>query len=148
MRQSRLQHQFVEFIPEKIEEGVLYISVEYRTMTHKCCCGCGAEVVTPLGPTDWRLIFDGKSVSIEPSVGSWSLPCRSHYWISNGQVRWAEGWSKAQVQRGRESDARAKRAYFEREVAEQASVPIRLEAPRAGPKVSWWERVLRSLGRR
>lgn len=148
MRQSRLQHQFVEFIPEKIEEGVLYISVEYRTMTHKCCCGCGAEVVTPLGPTDWRLIFDGKSVSIEPSVGSWSLPCRSHYWISNGQVRWAEAWSKSQVQSGRESDARVKRAYFAREAEQTAAVPRKIEMAKPGPTPTWWERVLRALQRK
>ncbi|MGE3320765.1 MAG: DUF6527 family protein [Phycisphaerales bacterium] len=114
-------------------------------MTHRCCCGCGAEVVTPLGPTDWRLIFDGKNVSIEPSVGSWSLPCRSHYWITNGQVRWAESWSHAQVARGRESDARAKRTYFENEVAERPAL-VEAEQPKE-PSRPWWQRMLDAVRR-
>ncbi|WP_318271273.1 hypothetical protein [Sphingobacterium cellulitidis] len=46
-----LQHKFVEFMPEKVEEGVLYVSIEYCTAIHKCVCGCGHEVVTPLSPT-------------------------------------------------------------------------------------------------
>jgi hypothetical protein len=50
-----IQHKFVEFMPEVIEEGVLYISVEYCTSVHKCACGCGNEVVTPLSPTDCSL---------------------------------------------------------------------------------------------
>jgi len=43
-----ITHKFVEFIPEKIEEGVLYISIQYCTAIHNCVCGCGNEVVTPL----------------------------------------------------------------------------------------------------
>jgi hypothetical protein len=61
--------------------GVLYVSPGYATVTHLCCCGCGAEVVTPLSPTDWKLTFDGVAISLSPSVGNWSLPCRSHYFI-------------------------------------------------------------------
>jgi Family of unknown function (DUF6527) len=33
-----------------------------------CCCGCGEKVVTPLRPTDWKLIFDGKTISLDPSL--------------------------------------------------------------------------------
>ena len=85
-----LTHEFVEFIPDMIEEGKLYVSIEYATTVHKCCCGCGKEVVTPLSPTDWKLIFDGKTVSLDPSIGNWSFPCRSHYWIRNNWALWAE----------------------------------------------------------
>ena len=53
----KIAHRFVEFIPDQIEEGILYISIEYCTAIHKCICGCGNEVVTPLSPTDWELEF-------------------------------------------------------------------------------------------
>ena len=91
---TALKHEFVEFIPDQLEEGKLYVSIEYATVAHKCCCGCGKEVVTPLSPTDWKLIFDGKFVSLDPSIGNWSFQCKSHYWIRNGRVQWALQWSQ------------------------------------------------------
>ncbi len=33
-------------------ERTLYISIPYVTAAHKCPCGCGEEIVTPLSPTD------------------------------------------------------------------------------------------------
>jgi len=136
MKRDHLQHRFVEFIPEQLDEGVLYVSVEYMTVAHKCCCGCGREVSLPLSPTDWRLIFDGKSISLEPSIGSWSLPCKSHYWITNNRVRWAAQWSPAQVQAARTSDARRKSAYFGK--ATKATTPT---TGTGGPaKEGRWER--------
>ena len=104
MRHDQLQHRFVEYIPERLEDGVLYISIEYMTVTHLCCCGCGQEVSTTLSPTDWRLIFDGKTVSLEPSIGSWSLPCQSHYFITRNRVVWAKKWSAAEIEAGRQYD--------------------------------------------
>jgi len=53
-----MEHKFVEFIPAKPEEGILYISIEYKTATHLCACGCGERVVTPLSPVDWKLTFN------------------------------------------------------------------------------------------
>jgi hypothetical protein len=76
-------------MPERLDDGVLYVSLEHATMVHSCACGCGSEVVLTLSPTDWRLTYDGEAVSVWPSVGSWSLPCRSHYFIERGLVRWA-----------------------------------------------------------
>lgn len=108
MRHEQLQHRFVEYIPERLEEGVLYVSLEYMTVTHLCCCGCGHEVSTTLSPSDWRLIFDGKTVSLEPSIGSWSLPCQSHYFITRNRVVWAPKWSRAEIEAGRRFDAERK----------------------------------------
>lgn len=87
-----IQHKFVELIPDVLEQDVLYITLEYATAVHKCACGCGNEVVTPLSPKDWKMIFDGKTVSIYPSIGNWRFPCRSHYWIENNQVIDANRW--------------------------------------------------------
>jgi hypothetical protein len=106
-------HKFVEFIPDELDEGVVYVSTRFATVAHKCFCGCGNEVVTPLSPTDWTLSFDGKSISLDPSVGSWNLPCRSHYWIRRNIVQWAPKWSQREVDAARSTDAKNKRQYFE-----------------------------------
>ena len=86
---SSMQSEFVRFVPEVLSEGVLYVSIPFRTVIHKCCCGCGSEVVTPLGPSGWELTLDGESVSLSPSIGLWALDCKSHYWIRGNEVVWA-----------------------------------------------------------
>ena len=86
MRQHMVRPEFVAVIPERLEDGVLYICERYRTVAHKCCCGCGQEVITPLGPADWSLRREGKSVTLHPSIGNWSFPCRSHYFIRRNKV--------------------------------------------------------------
>ncbi len=145
MRHDYLQHRFVEFIPEQIEAGVLYISVEYMTVTHLCCCGCGQEVSTTLSPTDWRLIFDGKTISLEPSIGSWSLPCQSHYFITRNRVVWAPRWSTGEIEAGRQGDAANK---VQHRAAESSEVPVKLPLPdlpkpqkaKKGGMLSWLRR--------
>lgn len=111
-RLSTLRPEFVDLIPGAINDGVLYISMKYATARHKCCCGCGNEVATPLTPTDWSLTFDGETVSLNPSIGSWSLPCRSHYWIRRSRVQWAGRWSEKRITAARAADEAAKRKYY------------------------------------
>jgi hypothetical protein len=110
---ATLKHEFVRLIPEALEEGTLYISVEFATASHKCFCGCGHKVVTPLAPAGWELTFNGESVSLYPSIGNWSLTCRSHYWIEDGRVRWAPQWSDEEVRAGRARDGRDRERYYE-----------------------------------
>jgi len=99
-----LSHEFVDVMPNELKPGVIYISVKYSTAIHLCCCGCGTEVVTPLSPADWTLIFDGDSVSLWPSIGNWGLECQSHYWIEQNRVRWARRWSREEILSGRAAD--------------------------------------------
>jgi hypothetical protein len=84
----RITHKFVEYIPayEELKEDTLYISISYCTAVHKCFCGCGNEVVTPISPNDWKLTFDGKTISLYPSIGNFAFPCQSHYWIEKDTV--------------------------------------------------------------
>src|SRR6266567_538686 len=93
MKHDSLRHEFVEEIPSDPEEGVLYVSVRYRTAVHRCACGCGEKVVTPIKGPRWHLYFDGDTVSLDPSIGSWQLRCRSHYWIRANAIRWAGVWT-------------------------------------------------------
>lgn len=109
-----MQHKFVEFIPERIDEGILYISMEYATATHKCVCGCSNLVVTPIAPTDWELRYDGETVSLNPSIGNWGYECRSHYWIIKNEVYMADKWSDEEIESNRKYDTRSKRSFYKR----------------------------------
>lgn len=129
MKRQSLQHKFVELLPECLEEGTLYLSMQYATAAHKCACGCGNDVYTPLSPTDWKLTFDGRTVSLFPSVGNWSFPCRSHYWIRKSTIAWAARWSDEEIDAGRANDRDRKRD--------------KLDEPR--PKVSLWGRLRKRL---
>lgn len=112
MRRTTCTHAFVAFIPEQLEEGVVYVSIPYATAVHKCFCGCGREVVTPISPVHWELTFDGKTVSLDPSIGSWALPCQSHYFIRRNRVFWARRWSKEQIEVSRQHEQRERLSYF------------------------------------
>lgn len=107
-----IKHRFVETIPKQLEEKILYVTIRYNTVVHKCFCGCGQEVVTPLSPTDWKLTYNGKTVSLYPSIGNWSFKCQSHYWIRNNRIEWAPKWSDKRIKRGRNHDKNNKQEYF------------------------------------
>jgi hypothetical protein len=113
VKPQRLHHRFVDEIPSELDEQTVYVSIPYATAVHLCLCGCGTEVVTPLSPTDWELSFNGTSISLDPSIGNWSLRCQSHYWIRHDQVRWAKTWSRAEIETSRKLDCRAKAKYYE-----------------------------------
>lgn len=147
MKQTRLTYQMVEFIPEQLENGVLYISLRFGTAVHKCCCGCDEEVVTPLGPTEWSLRIDSNLVTLHPSVGNWSYACRSHYWIRRGRVVWAGSMSQRQIEQGRAFDRTAKQAYFN-DINRQRSLPPQAtneaaKIPPADGRSALWEAVKR-----
>jgi len=130
MRIGTIEPEFVTAFPQPLDLGVLYVSIRFSTAAHLCACGCGREVITPLSPAQWSVTFDGK-VSVWPSIGNWALPCRSHYVIEDGCVRWARDFTPAEVDENRQIDDRL------------------LEG--AGrPKPLWWQRgrFRRSAGRR
>ncbi|MCA9253650.1 MAG: DUF6527 family protein [Phycisphaerae bacterium] len=112
LRHRRLEHRFVTHVPDRLEPGVLYISVEYCTVSHLCCCGCGEEIVTPLSPTDWKLTYNGESVTLSPSIGNWSLNCRSHYFIERSRIAEALPWSDEEIAEGQRRNREAKRRYY------------------------------------
>lgn len=104
---------FVEFIPEELEDGKIYISQIYATAVHNCCA-CGEhKVVTPLSDTGWKLIVDRGLVTLYPSIGNWSFPCQSHYWIKRNRVHWSFQMSKLEIEAGRHIDAELKQQYFQ-----------------------------------
>jgi hypothetical protein len=108
----RFEHRFVDGAPATLEPGVLYVSIRHRSVLHACACGCGFEVVTPLAQHRWQLIFDGESVSLEPSVGNSGLPCRSHYFITKNEVDWRRPMTDKGIDWARRRDQRAAQVAF------------------------------------
>lgn len=102
----KLSHKFIKTIPDELEDCVIYISLEYGTAMHNCCCGCGRKVVTPLSSYDWQMLFDGDTISLYPSIGNWNFPCQSHYWIINSEIEWAPRWTKRQIKEVQENEQR------------------------------------------
>jgi hypothetical protein len=103
---KRIEPRFVVNVPRLLEPGVLYVSMEFGTAVHACCCGCGEQVVTPFSPRDWSLTYDGETVSLWPSIGNWNMHCRSHYVIRKNDVLDFRGRSKLE----RPDEAAAQRA--------------------------------------
>jgi hypothetical protein len=137
IRIRQLRHRFVETVPDNIESGILYVSMEYATATHRCCCGCGEEVVTPFSPPQWQMSFNGDAVSLHPSVGNWNLQCRSHYVVSEGRVVEAPRWTKKEIEAGRLRDKEARTKYLAGGMA-----PTIVSGPGAKQaKPSWLDRL-------
>lgn len=111
MRIASLTPRFVDYIPDHLEAGILYISRPYQTAVHLCCCGCGQEVVTPLTPAGWRIHTDSDGVTLNPSIGNGGFACRSHYWVRRGQVVWASSMSPVAVERARSRDLADARSH-------------------------------------
>jgi hypothetical protein len=147
MKNDVLKHEFVEFIPKSLEDGILYVSMTYATAAHNCCCGCGNKVITPLTPTDWKLTYNGKTISINPSIGNWSFPCQSHYWITWGKIKWSGQWSSDEIATGRMRDRIAKKKQFKEAditIADEKAVALEPLLPVKRPKGFWrriWEKL-------
>ncbi len=139
-----LTHKFVRFIPQRkdLEDGVLYVALDYGTIIHKCCCGCGNEVATPLSPTDWKLTYDGETITLFPSIGNWNFDCQSHYWIKKSKVIMAVQLSKDDIKIGRENDRSKKLEYFNTKFKKPIPEVNYLEKNN-----TWWSRFISFLKR-
>lgn len=147
MRLQQIQHEFMEFIPQKLQPARLYISLEHATAMHLCCCGCGYEVSTPFTRTDWSLVFNGEAVSLSPSIGNSSFPCKSHYWIREGRVLWEAKMTGQLTAASRDRDKAAKLRRYDHAVA-ATTAPSQLQrAPIAhsGARDSWLTKLLKLL---
>lgn len=102
----------VKYLPESLDEGVLYVSKKYDVAGHLCPCGCGNKVITPLGPTEWKFKKNRGKPTLYPSIGNWELPCKSHYWIKEGRIEWSYQWSEEQILLGRQTEQEQKEQYL------------------------------------
>jgi hypothetical protein len=107
-----LQLLHVYYMPVNLEPGILYFSAEFQVAGHLCPCGCGNKVITPLGPAGWSFTEVEGAATLDPSLGNWELPCRSHYWIIEGKVVWADQWNNKRIKAGRKREEQKRRAYY------------------------------------
>lgn len=87
-RTDQLTVVFVDVIPSELAPGKLYVSRKYNTAVHSCCCGCGYRVTTPTTSTGWGLTLNGEAPTLSNSIGNGSFPCKSHYLVRNGHIKW------------------------------------------------------------
>lgn len=139
-----VQHKFIEFMPDIIEDGILYISLDYGTVIHNCACGCGSEVNTPLSPTGWEMIYNGEAVTLKPSVGNWSFDCKSHYWITNNNVVWSKKWSEDTIQKIRTIENSETQEYYRNKSSKNSDDDIEtlIVKPESKPESKSWLRTL------
>ena len=152
MRLQGIQHQFVEFIPEKFEPGTLYISLEYNSANHLCACGCRREVVTIIGPADSSITYNGRGVSISTSIGNSNFPCKSHYWIQDNRVVWESRMTPQLTALSRARDKAAKAREYGNAEPNAAAAPPARSAPQPAESseplapgqrpTSWWRTLL------
>lgn len=125
-RLTTIRPEFVEFVPKELEEGILYVSIPYSTTVHKCACGCGSKIALPISPAKWRFLWDGDTISLWPSVGNWSYPCQSHYWIEQSNIEWASKMSHEKIEANRARDKADRERYLK-----SRSEPVTTQAPAA-----------------
>ena len=112
MRLESMRPEYVDFIPKELEDGVLYISKTFRTASHRCCCGCGTKIVTPLRETEYQLTEREGRISLDPSIGNWNHTCRSHYFIKNNRVVWSRTMNREEIRLGRAHDDALRESHF------------------------------------
>lgn len=134
-RDNPFQHRFVHFIPEDLNDDVLYISVDYKIATHKCFCGCGEKVDTPLSPAGWELTFNGNSVSIWPSISGGH--CRSHYVLRRNNVEWARKLTRGEEALALRRDEEAAERVF------NDTLPLVESADSPTPEPWTWRRLFK-----
>lgn len=73
---------------------------------------------TKLAAGEWSFVVDKDDrISMWPSIGNWSFPCRSHYVIRNGSIHWAADFTPQMVAAARMADNprahQPKRSFFQ-----------------------------------
>ena len=94
---TTLKPVFVNTIPRllEMEEGTLYVSMRFATLSHLCPCRCGRLVDVTLTPSTRSLIYDGEHLTLRPSIGV-RFPCRSHYSIIRNSIMWHPSISRSE----------------------------------------------------
>lgn len=103
----------VHYLPKTLDEGILYVSEEFGVAGHLCPCGCKNKIITPLGNTEWSFEEDNNIPTLNPSIGNWQLPCKSHYWITNGFIEWSYPWTEKQILIGRIEEEKTRKEYYD-----------------------------------
>jgi hypothetical protein len=127
-----IRPEYVKHFPRTLDEGVLYVSEEFETAAHLCCCGCGEKVITPLNPAKWQLCKEQGSVTLSPSIGNWNYECKSHYLIVRNQVIAAKKFDGKTIEAVQRRDRRDMDRYIKRSNAAAEELALS-EVPAIAP---------------
>lgn len=141
MRIETLAIEMVDRVPAVTNEGILYVALERGLAIHRCCCGCGFEVVTKLSPAAWYLEIDGDRPSLFPSIGNWGLPCQSHYIIHKGHIIWARSFSRREIHEVRQAEEQERTAFNQLRSSEERKA---WEVNRQQTASAFWRRATNS----
>ncbi len=89
-------YEAVERIPKVLTAGVIYHNLEFQVAALACACGCGHRV-SLLVPAGHGIDVDGNVPSITPSILVADAPCRSHFYITEGEVDWYPSTTSSQA---------------------------------------------------
>ena len=94
----RFRYQDVSRIPKPLESGVVYVNQEFELGALLCACGCRHRVDL-LVPDGHRVTDEGGFATVRPSVGALDSSCKSHYFITKGNIEWLPSFTDGQVER-------------------------------------------------
>lgn len=89
-------YQAVERIPKLLSDGVVYHNEEFQLAALLCACGCGHRI-TLLVPDSHQVSSEGGLATIKPSIAVCDAPCKSHYFITAGNVEWLPAFTQGQA---------------------------------------------------
>jgi len=89
-------YKAVERIPKLLERGVVYHNEEFQLAALLCACGCGHRV-TLLVPDSHQVSSEGEFATIRPSIAVCDAPCKSHYFVTAGRVKWLPAFTQEQA---------------------------------------------------
>jgi hypothetical protein len=89
-------YQAVERLPKVLSPGVVYHSEEFEVGALLCACGCGHRV-SLLVPDSHQITCEGGLATLHPSISVCDAPCKSHYLIHAGEIKWMPAFSKSRA---------------------------------------------------
>jgi hypothetical protein len=90
------QYLAVDRIPKQLQAGFVYHNIDFELAGLLCPCGCG-HAITLLVPDSHQLSLSHGKLTIEPSIAVCDAPCKSHFYIHEGQVDWMLAFSAAEA---------------------------------------------------
>lgn len=97
----RFIYKAVDRLPKQLDGGVVYHSEEFEVAALLCACGCGHRV-SLLVPDSHHVFSQNGLATIRPSISVCDAPCKSHYFITAGEVEelpaFSPGLAKATMQ--------------------------------------------------
>ena len=82
----------VEYIPEKLDENIMYYSRRFQLIDFLCPCGEGHRSGIRVGPrwdTGWEIFINSSNdFTITPSI--LNNICGAHFFVNSGQIDWCE----------------------------------------------------------